>query len=65
MPATPSRTRFAAGRKGWVQVVRGAGEVNGTPVRAGDGVALEGEATLAVTSRAGDSEFLVFDLPPQ
>ena len=56
---------FAGGRKGWVQVVRGAGEVNGTPVRAGDGVALEGEATLAVTSRAGDSEFLVFDLPPQ
>src|SRR5215208_5698939 len=45
---------FAAGRKGWVQV-RGAGEVNGKPVRAGDGVALEGEATLAVTSRAGDS----------
>ena len=44
---------FAGGRKGWVQVVRGAGEVNGKPVRAGDGVALEGEATLAVTSRAG------------
>jgi redox-sensitive bicupin YhaK (pirin superfamily) len=56
---------FAAGRKGWVQVVRGAGEVNGKPVRAGDGVARGGEATLAVTSRAGDSEFLVFDLPPQ
>ena len=56
---------LAGGRKGWVQVIRGAGEVNGTPVRAGDGVALEGEATLAVTSRAGDSEFLVFDLPPQ
>jgi redox-sensitive bicupin YhaK (pirin superfamily) len=56
---------FTRGRKGWVQVVRGAGEVNGKPVRAGDGVALEGEATLAVTSRAGDSEFLVFDLPPQ
>jgi len=56
---------LSAGRKGWVQVVRGAGEVNGTPVRAGDGVALEGEATLAVTSRASDAEFLVFDLPPQ
>lgn len=56
---------FAEGRKGWVQVVRGAGEVNGKSVRAGDGVALEGEATLAVTSRASNSEFLVFDLPPQ
>jgi quercetin 2,3-dioxygenase len=54
---------FAVGRRGWVQVVRGTGEVNGRPVRAGDGVALEDEATLAVTSRADDSEFLVFDLP--
>jgi len=54
---------FAAGRKGWVQVVRGAGEVNGKAVRAGDGAALEGEADLNVTSAADDSEFLVFDLP--
>lgn len=54
---------LAAGRKGWVQVVRGAGEVNGKAVRAGDGVALEGEADLNVTSAADDSEFLVFDLP--
>ena len=54
---------FAAGRKGWVQVVRGAGEVNGKAVRAGDGVALEGEADLNVTSAADGSEFLVFDLP--
>ncbi|MGZ3362329.1 MAG: pirin family protein, partial [Xanthobacteraceae bacterium] len=54
---------FAAGRKGWVQVVRGAGEVNGKAVRAGDGVALEGEADLNVTSAADDSELLVFDLP--
>jgi hypothetical protein len=28
-------------------------------------VALEGEPTLALASRAGDSEFLVFDLPPR
>jgi redox-sensitive bicupin YhaK (pirin superfamily) len=54
---------YAAGRKGWVQVVRGAGEVNGKAVRAGDGVALEGEADLNVTSAADGSEFLVFDLP--
>jgi redox-sensitive bicupin YhaK (pirin superfamily) len=44
-------------------VVRGAGEVNGKEVWAGDGVALEGEADLNVTSAADDSEFLVFDLP--
>ena len=51
------------GRKGWVQIVRGAVEVNGEPLRAGDGVAVENEPALAVSSRADDSEILVFDLP--
>jgi quercetin 2,3-dioxygenase len=52
-----------AGRKGWVQIVRGAIEVNGEPLRAGDGVAVENEPALAVSSRTDDSEILVFDLP--
>ncbi len=52
-----------AGRKGWVQVVRGAVTVNGEPVRAGDGVAAEAEPSLAVISQADGSEVLVFDLP--
>ena len=61
MPATPSRTRWAGGRNGWVQVIRGAGARSmASRCAPGDGVALEGEATLAVTSRAGDPEFLVF-----
>jgi redox-sensitive bicupin YhaK (pirin superfamily) len=51
-----------AGRKGWVQVVRGAVEVNGKAAAAGDGVAVEDEALLSITSRADDSEILVFDL---
>jgi len=51
------------GRFRLIGVVRGAGEVNGKAVRAGDGAALEGEADLNVTSAADDSEFLVFDLP--
>jgi redox-sensitive bicupin YhaK (pirin superfamily) len=51
-----------AGRKGWVQVVAGSVEVNGKPASAGDGVALEDEAALSITSRADDSEVLVFDL---
>ncbi len=51
------------GRKGWVQIVRGAVEVNGEPLRAGDGVAVENVPALAVSSRADDSEILVFDLP--
>jgi hypothetical protein len=50
------------GRKSWVQVVSGAVEVNGAAAVAGDGVAAENEALLSITSRAEDSEVLVFDL---
>jgi redox-sensitive bicupin YhaK (pirin superfamily) len=52
-----------AGRKGWVQVMRGTVDVNGKAASAGDGVAVEGEAILTITSRADNSEILVFDLP--
>jgi redox-sensitive bicupin YhaK (pirin superfamily) len=52
-----------AGRKGWVQVMRGAVDVNGKAASAGDGVAVEGEAILTITSHADSSEILVFDLP--
>jgi redox-sensitive bicupin YhaK (pirin superfamily) len=52
-----------AGRKSWVQVVRGAVDVNGQAAVAGDGVAAENEAVLAITSHADGSEILVFDLP--
>lgn len=51
------------GHKSWVQVVRGAVEVNGKTADAGDGVAVEDEAVLTVMSHADDSEVLVFDLP--
>jgi redox-sensitive bicupin YhaK (pirin superfamily) len=51
-----------AGRKGWVQVVGGAIEVNGKAAEAGDGVAVDDEALISITSRADDSEVLVFDL---
>jgi redox-sensitive bicupin YhaK (pirin superfamily) len=51
------------GHKSWVQVVRGAVEVNGKAADAGDGVAVEDEAVLTVMSHADDSEVLVFDLP--
>jgi redox-sensitive bicupin YhaK (pirin superfamily) len=50
------------GRKGWVQVVGGAVEVNGKPAVAGYGVAVEGEAVLSIAARADDSEILMFDL---
>jgi quercetin 2,3-dioxygenase len=51
-----------AGRKGWVQVVSGAVEVNGKPAVAGDGVAVDDEAVLSIAAVADDSEVLVFDL---
>jgi redox-sensitive bicupin YhaK (pirin superfamily) len=50
------------GRKSWVQVVRGAVEVNSQAAQAGDGVAVEDEAEVSITARADQSEVLVFDL---
>ncbi len=51
------------GRKGWVQVVRGAVDVNGEVATAGDGVAVERDNNLIVTSRQNGSQLLLFDLP--
>ncbi|MDP2877115.1 MAG: pirin family protein [Holophaga sp.] len=48
-------------RHGWMQVARGSVELNGTPLKAGDGAAIENESPLAVTSLE-DSEVLFFDL---
>ena len=52
-----------AGRRSWVQVVRGSVEVNGTPAGAGDGLAIRDETLLSIKSRAEGSELLLFDLP--
>ncbi len=54
---------LAPGRRGWVQVVRGAVNVNGEVAIAGDGVAVESENKLTVTSRQNSSQILLFDLP--
>jgi len=51
------------GRKGWVQVARGAVEVNGEVLGAGDGAAIADETRLIFTARSDDAEFLLFDLP--
>ena len=48
------------GRHAWIQVVRGAVDVNGTPLQQGDGAAVSDERTLVVS---GDGEILLFDLP--
>ena len=46
---------------GWLQVVRGEVTVAGGVLKAGDGLALDGEDTLTIESAPG-GEFLLFDL---
>ena len=53
---------FASGRKGWLHVARGSVDVNGTPLRAGDGVAIDGEKEIHIGSKHS-GEVLLFDLP--
>jgi quercetin 2,3-dioxygenase len=50
------------GRKSWIQVIAGTVEVNGKAAGAGDGVAVEDEAVVAITAPAENAEVLVFDL---
>jgi redox-sensitive bicupin YhaK (pirin superfamily) len=50
---------FRDGRAGWVQVTRGSVTLNGQPLQAGDGAAIEEEQRVTV---AGDGEVLLFDL---
>src|SRR5205085_1916495 len=49
------------GRAAWVQVVRGAVDVNGTTLSTSDGAAITDEKTLSIRAR-GAAEFLLFDL---
>ena len=52
---------IAADRHAWLQVARGALEVNGLGLRVGDGVAASDEPKLALTA-SEDCEVLLFDL---
>lgn len=52
---------LAAGRGGWVQVVDGNIVVNGTPLKTGDGLAIENTEQVSIQA-ASDAEFLLFDL---
>lgn len=50
-------------RSAWLQVTRGSVSVNGTPLNAGDGAAIQKENKLSITgSDAKGSEILLFDL---
>ena len=55
---------LASGRSAWVHVARGNASVNGMPLGAGDGLAIEGSDPRAVEIAGGTegAEVLVFDL---
>ena len=50
-------------RRGWLQVVRGEIEANGSRLKAGDGAAIGDETALTVTGKSKNAEILAFDLP--
>ena len=52
---------LAAGRHGWLQVARGAVELNGKKLNQGDGAAITDEKQLSIKG-AEDAEVLLFDL---
>jgi quercetin 2,3-dioxygenase len=54
---------LAAGRAAWVQCVTGDAEVNGTAIKAGDGVAVSDEPEVVLRGAgAAGAELLLFDL---
>jgi redox-sensitive bicupin YhaK (pirin superfamily) len=52
---------LAAGRHAWLQVARGAVELNGKKLKQGDGAAISDETKLKITGTE-DAEVLLFDL---
>jgi hypothetical protein len=54
---------LATGRKGWIQVIRGAVALSGRDLVAGDGAAVANEPDLSITAKVDHTELLVFDLP--
>lgn len=53
---------LAPGRRAWLQVARGAVQLNGTTLHAGDGAGIENETRLTLAAN-GTAEALLFDLP--
>ena len=52
---------LAEGRYGWLQVLRGSVDLNGTPLAVSDGAAIENERELRITA-AERAEIMLFDL---
>jgi quercetin 2,3-dioxygenase len=53
---------LAVGRVAWLQVVRGAVQVNDQTLTAGDGAAITQEAQITLQGSSSDAEVLLFDL---
>jgi quercetin 2,3-dioxygenase len=60
--AESAQFTVAPGRRAWLQVARGALEVNGTGLAAGDAAHTQGETTLELGA-GKNAEVLLFDLP--
>lgn len=54
---------LAAGRRAWLQIVKGSLTVNGVRMEAGDGAGISGETELIFAGQGAETEFLLFDLP--
>jgi quercetin 2,3-dioxygenase len=50
------------GRTAWLQVARGAANLNGQPLVAGDGVAISAPSALQLAATTANTEVLLFDL---
>ena len=61
-PGRSARHGLAPGRAAWVHAIAGPLIVNGQSLNAGDAVALEGEAELALGTAHSAAECVVFDL---
>jgi redox-sensitive bicupin YhaK (pirin superfamily) len=53
---------FASGRHGWLQVVRGALDVDGQPMATSDGLAIS-DVSRVLLRATQDADVLLFDLP--
>ena len=61
-PGDGLRHEMPAGRRAWLQVLRGQVSVNGTTLETSDGLAVSDETELAVVGEQG-AEVMLFDLP--
>ena len=53
---------LAENRHAWIQIIKGAVNLNGETLNQGDGAAISNETALKIKSLADETEFLLFDL---